>query len=398
MKSDLHLTIVQALPAKKLPNNQVLLTRKLMEATEKFQELWQGSITVMMEETQQDSYQIDRKEYKLNELPFKLEIIDFAKIKPTNFKNKTSLVLATLSCQQNHISQVCLEANVPCIYISEYTLQTRKQIVAVEEAQPIKRLWRSRWEERQERKQLEGIQKADGLQCNGTPTYDVYQKLCPKTLLFFDTRITEDMLVTFSELDQRTAYLRENKPLRLVFSGRLNKMKGADHLLDVARELKQLKIPFELYISGRGDLETNMHERIATEGLTDCVKMLGVPDFKSEFFPFVKGNIDLFICCHRQGDPSCTYIETMSCGVPIVGYANEAFEGMVRQSQSGWLVAMNQPKLIAKKVAELNINRDEIKTMSYKAIEFARKHTFEKTYEARISHMKQIAMSRKAGK
>lgn len=396
MAKDLHLTIVQALPAKKLPNDMVLLTRKLVEATVKFGEHWPGSITVIMEETDEDSREIDPQEFKISDLPFKLEIGSFDKINPAKLRKQTSLVLATLGYRQNHISQVCKEANVPCIYISEYTLKTRKQIVAVEEAQPIKRLWRTRWEERQERKQLSAIALTDGLQCNGTPTYNVYKKLCPDTLLFFDTRITEDMLVTPAELEKRTQSLMDNEPLRLVFSGRLNKMKGADHLLEVAQELKLLKIPFELSISGRGDLEKTMHQRIASEGLSDCVKMLGVPDFKTKFFPLVKTSIDLFICCHRQGDPSCTYIETMSCGVPIVGYANEAFEGIVGQSKAGWLVAMNQPKLLAQKIAELNLQRGEIKAMSNKAIDFARKHTFENTYDARISHMKQIALKAKS--
>ncbi|MGB5961772.1 MAG: glycosyltransferase [Coleofasciculaceae cyanobacterium] len=395
MSKDLHLTIVQVLPARKLPNGKVLLTRKFKEATVKFCELWPGSITVMMEETEEDSRQIDPEELTLSELPFKLEIGSFDNINPDKLRKETSLVLATLGYRQNHISQVCKQANIPCIYISEYTIKTRRQIVAVEESQPIKRLWRTRWEVKQEQKQLNAIALADGLQCNGTPTYNEYKKLCSDTLLFFDTRIEEDMLITSDELEKRTQSLIDNKPLRLVFSGRLNKMKGADHLLDVAQELKLLKIPFELFISGCGDLEETMKKRIAAEGLSDYVKMLGVPDFKTNFFPFVKANIDLFICCHRQGDPSCTYIETMSCGVPIVGYANEAFEGMVAQSKSGWLVEMNQPKLLAKKVAELNLQRDEIKTMSKKAISFARKHTFEKTYDARISQMKQIVMREK---
>ncbi|HSF76535.1 MAG TPA: hypothetical protein VLA84_22260 [Microcoleus sp.] len=82
---------------------------------------------------------------------------------------------------------------------------------------------------------------------------------------------------------------------------------------------------FELFISGIGELEEMMHQKIALNQLNDCVKMLGVPNFKTEFFPFVKNNIDLFVCCHRQGDPSCTYTETMAGGVPIVGSANEAF-------------------------------------------------------------------------
>lgn len=394
MSNDLNLTILQSFRAKRLQNGQVLLTRKFMEATEKFQSLWPGSITVLMEETHQPTDNLDKRTFNLNELPFKLELVSFDKITADQLRNQTSLVLATVEYRQNHISKVCREAGIPCIYVSEYTLKTRQQIAAVEnQNNPLRRIWRSRWEKAQETKQQNAIKIADGLQCNGTPTYEVYHNLNPNTILFFDTRITEDMLATFDDIEKRTRDRDENTPLQLVFSGRLNRMKGADQLLDVAQELKQLGVQFKLFISGAGELEKSMHQRIAADGLGDCVEMMGVPDFKTVFFPFVKANIDLFVCCHPQGDPSCTYIETMSCGVPIVGYANEAFVGIVDQSKSGWLVEMNRPDLLAKKVAELSRNRDEIKAMSFNSLKFAREHTFDKTFKARISHMERIVMS-----
>jgi glycosyltransferase involved in cell wall biosynthesis len=169
-------------------------------------------------------------------------------------------------------------------------------------------------------------------------------------------------------------------------------MKGADRLLDVARELKRLGIQFEMFICGDGDLKEKMQREIVATRLSDRVKMMGVLDFKTELIPFAKANVDLFVCCHPQGDPSCTYLETMSCGVPIVGYANEAFEGVVKYSQAGWLIPMDRPKLMAQQVADLSHNRHSIQAMSLKALEFARQHTFEKTWEARISHLKRVAM------
>ncbi len=393
MSNALNLTILQTLPAKRLPNNQVLLTRKLIEAIEKVQNLWSGSLTVFMEETYQEHDNLDKKVFDFDELPFKLELLNFDTITAEKLRDKTSLVLATVGYRQNHISQICREAGVPCIYVSEYTLKTRKQIAAVENPNnPLRRFWRSRWEEAQEWKQQQAIKIASGLQCNGTPTYEVYRTLNPNTILFFDTRITEDMLATFDDIERRSRERDETMPIRLVFSGRLNRMKGANHLLDVALELRRLATPFELFISGAGELEKSMHQRIADEGLGDCVKMMGLPDFKTIFFPFVKANIDLFVCCHPQGDPSCTYIETMSCGVPIVGYANEAFEGMVEQSKAGWLVEINQPKLLARKIAELSRQRNEIKAMSFKSLEFAKERTFDKTFKARIEHMERIAI------
>lgn len=393
---NLNLTILQTLQVKKLPEGKVLLTRKLLEAVLKLESLWPGTITVMMEETTEETDNIDKLIFSLNDLPFNLKIVAFDQLTPASFRNQTSLVLATLGYRQNHISKICQLAGVPCIYVSEYTLKTRKQIIAVNTNNPLLLLRRNLWEQSQEQKQREALQLAEGLQCNGTPTYETYRTISSDPMLFYDTRISEDMLPTHKELDERTRRLDENKPLRLVFSGRLNKMKGADHLLDVAQELKRLRVPFKLDISGAGELETMMDERIARDGLHDCVKMIKLPDFKTKFFPFVKEEIDLFICCHRQGDPSCTYIETMSCGVPIVGYANEAFTGMVEHSKAGWVVPMDNPKLLAKKVAELNNNREEIKQMSFKSLNFARLHTFEKTFAARIEHMKRIALSEKA--
>lgn len=397
MPNDLNLTILQAFKAKMLPNEQVLLTRKFIEATVKFTEFWHGSITVFIEETDDETDNLDKKVFNLNEMPFDLKILSFDKITPAQIKNQASVVLATLGYRQNHIGKICRLAGVPCIYISEYTLKTRKQIAVVENPNDlIRQFWRSRWEELQEWKQRNAIALADGLQCNGTPTYEAYRTISRDPMLFFDTRITEDMLATYEDIEKRISTRGNDMPLRLVFSGRLNRMKGADHLIDVAQELKQLNIPFELFISGAGEVEASMHHRIAEEGLSDCVKMMGVPDFNTIFFPFVKANADLFICCHRQGDPSCTYIETMSCGVPIVGYANEAFVGMVEQSKAGWLVEMNQPKMLARKVAELSRKRDEIKEMSFKSLDFARIHTFDHTFKSRILHIEKIATSAKS--
>ncbi len=392
MSNDFNLTILQSFPAMRLPNNRVLLTRKFMEATLKFAEFWAGSITVLMEETNEEPDALDLRVFNFDELSFKLELVSFDEITADKLRNRTSLVLATVGYRQNHISKVCQEARIPCIYVSEYTLKTRKQIAAVENPNnPLRCFWRSRWEEVQEWKQRNAIALASGLQCNGTPTYEAYRTINRDPMLFFDTRITEDMLATDEDIEKRIRRRRENTPLRLVFSGRLNRMKGADHLLDVAQKLKQIGIPFLLFISGAGELEESMHQRIATSGLSDCVKMMGVPDFKTRFFPFVKRKADLFICCHRQGDPSCTYIETMSCGVPIVGYANEAFVGIVEQSEAGWLTEINQPQLLAEKVAELSRNLDEIKDMSFRSLRFAQTRTFDSTFKARILHMERIA-------
>lgn len=393
MSNKLNLTILPNLQAKTLPNGQVLITQKFLDGVLKYDSFWPGSITVLLEENLQEDNNLDKTTVRRDELPFKLEIVAFDTISLTKLLNQTSVVLASLEYRQNHISKVCQSAGTPCIYISEYTLRTRKQIVTATTSNPLLRLRRKLWEHTQEWKQRNAVALANGLQCNGTPTYDAYRTINRDPLLFFDTRVTEDMLATNDDIEMRARSQCDNMPLRLLFSGRLIKMKGADHLLDVAQELKRLGIRFQMFICGDGELKEMMQHKIAANGLGDCVKMMGVLEFKTELIPFVKANVDLFVCCHRQGDPSCTYLETMSCGVPIVGYANEAFAGIVEHSKTGWLVEMERPKLFAKKVAELSRNRDALKAASFNSLRFARLHTFDKTFEARISHIERIAMS-----
>jgi glycosyltransferase involved in cell wall biosynthesis len=119
--------------------------------------------------------------------------------------------------------------------------------------------------------------------------------------------------------------------------------------------------------------------------------MRGVLDFANELLPFVKREVDVFVCCHRQGDPSCTYIETMSCGVPVVGYANEALAGLLQRVPAGISVPMNDAVALADVIARLATQRDTLSEMSRQALEFAAENTFEETVRKRIAHLQELA-------
>jgi glycosyltransferase involved in cell wall biosynthesis len=130
-----------------------------------------------------------------------------------------------------------------------------------------------------------------------------------------------------------------------------------------------------------------MKASIVAHDLSRQVRLAGVLDFHRELVPKVKHETDVFVCCHRQGDPSCTYLETMGCGVPIVGYDNEAFAGVVAASGSGWSVPMNQPRLLARRIQELDMDRLQIAQVSRKSLAFAAQHSFEATFRKRIEHL-----------
>lgn len=352
---DLGLTVLLNYQVQSQENSQVLVVRKFFDEMNKFSSLWPGKMRLLIEQDPTKKELLETVTVNPDELPYELQIVSYKNLKPAVLLKKTSIVYSAVGAKHNKISQYCKSAGVPCIYISEYSFKARKQIVNISTKNPILRWRRILWEQNQERKQVNGIKLAEGIQCNGTPTYNEYRKINSNAFLYFDNRVPDRLLAKRQELEERTNDLCEpNRPLRLCFSGRLIKMKGADHLIDIAQELKQLGVRFQMFIFGNGDLKEKMLSEIAASALSDSVKMMGMVSFNTQLLPFVKKNVDLFVCCHRQSDPSCTYLETMSCGVPIIGYDNEAFAGVVQHSKTGWLIEMDRPKALARKIAILD--------------------------------------------
>ena len=183
------------------------------------------------------------------------------------------VILGSVSYHQNQLSSLCRSIGVPCVYVSEYSLKTRCQIVRADTRNPLLCLRRIWWQCNQERRFRRAIRLASGIQCNGTPTFEVYRAINPRPLLFFDTRTSEEMLASEQELKERTDSLLRGSPMRLLFSGRLDLMKGADHLVRVASDLRRLGVPFDFTICGGGSLEQQIRSDIDRLGLGGNVRL-----------------------------------------------------------------------------------------------------------------------------
>jgi glycosyltransferase involved in cell wall biosynthesis len=370
-----------------------VLTRKFLDGVREYCAHWPGSIAVWVQRASHADSNLDHIEAHSSDLPFQLNWIDGHEREPARFLpalSSADLVLAALVDKHVCLADLCCSRRVPLVYISEYSVRTRQQIVRTETRNPILRWRRHRWTTCLEADYRRAVAAAAGVQCNGLPTYNAYSPINPHALLYFDTRVRTQQLASPATLAGRLEVLGRGEPLRLAFSGRLIAMKGADHLTMVAGALRDSRVPFTFDICGGGILESTIRNDIARLSLQDCVRMRGVLDFERELLPFISREIDLFVCCHRQGDPSCTYLETYSCGVPIAGYDNEALAGLAQFSNVGgasWVTPMDDPITLAAKIADLHTHRDQVTAASHNALAFAARHTFEHTMQNRVQHM-----------
>lgn len=391
MNSPGTLAVLPNLRASLQQDGRIVLTEKFLSGMDSYLEFWKGPVVVLIEPNSKVSDNLDNVAVERRGLPFGIDVTSYDD--PGLRDKLAGCVVAQggISYRQNHLAELCSGIDVPFVYGTEYTLKTRLQIIGAEERNPITRAKRTVWEWNQERHNRSAIGFAAGIQCNGVPTYEAYADLNPNSLLFFDTRVTESLLIDADRLETRLARLRKGEQLRLAFSGRLNGMKGADHLIELARILKARSVAFELVICGGGPLEQSLREAIAQDGLRDLVELRGVLRFEEELLPFIKRDIDLFICCHRQGDPSCTYLETFACGVPIVGYDNEAFAGLLGHVDAGKAVPMDDIEALADVVEALASSREQLEQWSHNALSFAEQNTFESAFSARIDQLRVLA-------
>lgn len=386
------LGVLVSLPAVVTADNKVILTKKFLEGMQCYVDAWDGPVVAIMKQAVSATNNLDNVEVDPRSLPFGLEIVPFSDTAQLQAKlSSKAIVLAVPDYEVRNLAALCRSAGVPCVYNTEYSLRTRLQIAFANTGSMSQRIKTSVWECKEELLHLRReIAMADGVQCNGTPTFDAYQSLTPSPLLYFDTRVLGNELSTDEQLEAANHRRATTKKLQLAFSGRLIAMKGAQDLVRVAAALRKRGVDFHLSIFGAGELEAAIREDIRRLALEQSVKLEGVLEFHNELLPRLRDSIDLFVCCHVQGDPSCTYLETMSAGVPIVGYANEAFAGLARRVSVAGIAPIGDVEKMADEISKLARDRSLLVSAAKDALKFARQHTFEGTFQRRIRHLQGV--------
>ncbi|MCB2426632.1 glycosyltransferase [Methylophaga pinxianii] len=374
--------------------DKIFFDRKFYDGLVIYKDLWGGPFSVCLRKSKAPIPKFGLIEFVENSTL--ISFIFLANEQKLNVKHllEADVILASADEYRNFVlSNLCRKQNLTCIYYIEYILETRYQINFLSNNSLLKKIKTSIWLFLIEFQRIAAITSASGLQANGMPAFEAYgekYKEKSRALLYFDSRNTEDMLIQSKELEKRLTYLTKNKPIRLAFSGRISAMKGADDLIELARVLANKNIAFHLDIFGDGDLNQYVLDALKDPQLDTLVEFHGAVDYQTVLVPFIQENVDVFICCHKQSDPSCTYLETYSCGVPILGYDNKAHSGILKIADIGWQVPLGNIEALANKLIQIDLDRNELKEKSIKAVEFARLHTFENTFRNRIEQCREM--------
>lgn len=386
------LVVASPVPAHPLGAGRHSLSRKFLTGMQAYASRWPGRVVAAVRGIAEPDTTLDQTEFKESDWGFGLQVVPSD---GADFEARLAgadVVLVGQDPWSRRWTEACRARGVAFVPVIEWNADTRRRILWAESPGFLRGLKRLVWAERDARRFKTTAAAAAGLQCNGTPAFEEFGPLHPRSVLFFDSRIAADQVVGEAALGVRLSGLLSGRPLRLAFSGRFVEIKGVDHLPRVAAALVRAGLDFTMDLCGSGPLESSVREEAARLGVDGRFRLRGTLDFERELLPFMAREVDLFVCCHNQGDPSCTYLETLACGVPIAGYGNDAWRGLSQKCAAGWVQTPFHPEGLAKVIAGLD--RAALAESSRRARAFALDHVFEKTMDRRVEHLEACAGGR----
>lgn len=281
----------------------------------------------------------------------------------------------------NGLARVAREAGVPYIMVLEYDFQTQLTVACAPVRQRLRKAVRASRAVLSYAKDLRDIRAAHAIHCNGYPMHEQMRPFNRHRLLYLDSRMGADMVIGSDELEQRLAARRPGARLRLLFSGRYEPLKGADHAVRAALECLRRGLDVELHCYGQGSLHDDLLRLAALAADPTRIRIHAAVTYP-ELVQISRG-FDAFVCCHIQSDPSCTYLESLGAGLPIVGYDNRMWRGLRRASQAGLGAPMGRPGAVADAIQALVADEALLQTLSRHARSFAAEHSFEREFTRR---------------
>jgi colanic acid/amylovoran biosynthesis glycosyltransferase len=278
---------------------------------------------------------------------------------------------------------IARDLGVPYVMVLEYDLQTHMTNNAGQVRNVFRKGIRRARTALNYFRGIAEIRRAHSLHCNGYPIYEATQNYNANRLLYLDSRMSAEMLIGKREMEVRSAD-RYDRPLRLLYSGRYEPLKGAVDAVKVGMECLKRGLNIEMHCYGQGQQKLQMQD-VATESRIHIHDAIPYPDLVK-----LSRTFDVFVCCHIQSDPSCTYLESLGAGLPIVGYDNRMWRGLLKASGAGYASPMGKPAKVVDDIARLIAAR-ELDEMSLRALEFAKKHTFEIEFQKRVDALNAAA-------
>jgi glycosyltransferase involved in cell wall biosynthesis len=173
---------------------------------------------------------------------------------------------------------------------------------------------------------------------------------------------------------QRKNSLNITSPIKLVFVGRIIKIKNIEIIINSILDIGRNLFLFDIY--GDGDQFKNLEKLIINKGLQNEIKLKGKISHEkvSEILPMY----DLFVMPSFPETFGRVYLEAMASSLPVIAAKNTGIDGFIEDGREGFLVDVSSGDELTERFKFILDSPDILVEMSNNAFNFAQKYSWKK--------------------
>ena len=178
----------------------------------------------------------------------------------------------------------------------------------------------------------------------------------------------------------------KSEKIKLINVGRFAVYKNQKLLIEVAKNLKEKGILFELNLLGVGDHMTLVQKMIDTYKLNDEVFLRGnVNDVENWM-----NESDIYLHSAYYEPFGLVLLEAMASGLPCIILNGKGNADIIKDGVNGYIFDYEDPNLFVQKIIDLSTNSELYKKISINAHEYASRFAIEPKTDELISFYKSI--------
>lgn len=203
--------------------------------------------------------------------------------------------------------------------------------------------------------------------------FDAFKLIREDKSIFIYNRFDSELILQKSKFHE-VSYSQDI--MNIISVGRLEKEKGTDQLMYVAKRMYDRGVKFRWYFVGTGVLDEWCKEFIDVNKMNGCVKLLGQ---KSNPYPFIK-NANLFVSGSLSETFGLSILEALVLGTPSIAYKFDAINEVLNETNG---LVVNSFEDLDQEIEKLINNKSLYKQLRLKThvlIDYNKKNTeaFEK--------------------
>lgn len=193
---------------------------------------------------------------------------------------------------------------------------------------------------------------------HGRETYETYAPFSRNPQLVHDIHIRREDHIPADALAAKIEGAGTG-PLRLVYAGRAEAMKGTQDWVAVLEALAARGVDFRATWLGDGPDRAGMQARIAAAGLSGRVALPGFVADRAALLSALR-DAHLLLFCHLTPESPRVLIEALVSACPLLGYASAFPADLIAGHGGGDLVALGDAQGLAAAVAGLDRDRGRL--------------------------------------